>query len=75
MATHGAVCHLRAGLCLGTQTSTDGGIGTDEQAVDAQIAVDQGATGDQLLVPFTGEPDAVNFSGTAFGTISSAERD
>ena len=51
---------------------TDGGIGTDEQAVDAQIALDQGATGDQLLVPFTGEPDAVNFSGTAFGTISSA---
>jgi transglutaminase-like putative cysteine protease len=52
----------------------DGGIGADEQAVDAQIALDQGATGDQLLVPFTGEPDAVNFSGTAFGTISSASR-
>jgi transglutaminase-like putative cysteine protease len=52
--------------------TADGGIGADEQAVHAQIAVDQGATGDQLLVPFTGEPDAVNFSGTAFGTVSSA---
>jgi hypothetical protein len=50
--------------------TSDGGIGRDEQALDAQIVVDPGATGDQALVPFTGEPDAVNFSGTAFGTIS-----
>ena len=48
----------------------DGGIGTEEQAIDAQIVVDPGATGNQQLVPFSGEPDAVDFSGTAFGTIS-----
>jgi transglutaminase-like putative cysteine protease len=53
----------------------DGGIGNDEQAVDAQVVVYQGATGDQQLVPFTGEPDAVDFSGTAFGTISASEQE
>jgi len=48
----------------------DGGIGSDEQLVHVRLDVDQGATGDQQLAPFTGEPDAVNLSGTAFGTIS-----
>jgi transglutaminase-like putative cysteine protease len=54
--------------------TSDGGIGTEEQAIDAQIVVDQGATGDQQLVPFTGEPDAVDFSGTAFGTLSASDQ-
>ena len=50
--------------------TVDGGIGSEEQAIDAQIVVDAGATGSQPLVPFTGEPESVDFSGTAFGTIS-----
>jgi transglutaminase-like putative cysteine protease len=48
----------------------DGGIGSDEQLVHVRLDVDQGATGDQQLAAFSGEPDAVNYSGTAFGTIS-----
>jgi transglutaminase-like putative cysteine protease len=54
--------------------TNDGGIGTDEQAIDAQIVVDSGATGTQQLVPFTGEPDGVDFSGTAFGTLSAFDQ-
>jgi len=60
---------------LPRDTSTvDGGIGTDEQRIDAEILFDQGATGDQQLVPFTGEPDAVAFPGTAFGVISDSRQ-
>jgi transglutaminase-like putative cysteine protease len=54
--------------------TTDGGIGVEEQAIDAQIVVDPGATGNQQLVPFTGEPDGVDFSGTAFGTLSAFDQ-
>jgi transglutaminase-like putative cysteine protease len=54
--------------------TSDGGIGTEEQAIDAQIVVDEGATGDQQLVPFTGEPYAVDVSGTAFGTFSESDQ-
>jgi transglutaminase-like putative cysteine protease len=52
--------------------TTDGGIGSKEQEIDAQVVVDSGATGNQQLVPFTGEPDGVDFSGTAFGTLSAS---
>ena len=54
--------------------TADGGIGVEEQAIDAQIVVDPGATGNQQLVPFTGEPDGVDFSGTAFGTLSAFDQ-
>lgn len=65
----GGVPFLSGPLPRDTNT-LDGGVGSDEQALKAEIVVDQGATGDELLVPFTGEPDAVNFPGTAFGPIS-----
>jgi hypothetical protein len=52
----------------------DGGIGIDEEPINAEIVVDEGATGDEELVPFTGEPDAVDFPGTAFGAINNAHQ-
>ena len=48
----------------------DGGIGQDERAVKATIVIDPGATGPEQLVPFTGEPDAVNLPGVAYGTVA-----
>jgi hypothetical protein len=47
----------------------DGGLGKEEQAVQATITLQRGATGQQSLVPFTGEPDAVNDPGIAYGTV------
>ncbi|MGA7987466.1 MAG: transglutaminase-like domain-containing protein [Candidatus Dormiibacterota bacterium] len=48
----------------------DGGIGKEEQPVQATITMQRGATGQQSLVPFTGEPDAVNDPGIAYGTVA-----
>jgi transglutaminase-like putative cysteine protease len=48
----------------------DGGIGNDAQAVNATVVMQPGATGQQPLVPFTGEPLVVNLPGTAFGTTA-----
>ena len=53
---------------------TDGGIGADETAVTATVDMDQGATGDTPRVPFTGEPEAVNLAGTAYGTVSGTDQ-
>ena len=52
----------------------DGGIGKDETQIVATVVVDQGATGDTPRVPFTGEPEAVNLDGTAYGTVSGADQ-
>jgi transglutaminase-like putative cysteine protease len=48
----------------------DGGIGNNAQAVNATVVMQPGATGQQPLVPFTGEPLVVNLPGTAFGTTA-----
>lgn len=65
----GGVAFLSGSLPRDTN-ALDGGVESDEQAIKAEIVIDQGATGDEQLVPFAGEPDAVNFPGTAFGPIS-----
>jgi transglutaminase-like putative cysteine protease len=52
----------------------DGGVGADEEAVNATVVMQPGATGQQLLVPFTGEPDSVNVSGVAYGTVKNTDQ-
>ncbi len=47
---------------------SDGGAGSHETAVHADIRLDPGATGNEALAPFAGEPEAINDQGTAFGT-------
>ena len=47
----------------------DGGIGASQQQVQATIVMQKGATGQQSLVPFVGDPYAVNLPGTAFGAV------
>ncbi len=51
----------------------DGGVGKEEQAVQATITLQHGATGQQSLVPFTGEPDSVNDPGIAYGTVAPSD--
>jgi transglutaminase-like putative cysteine protease len=48
----------------------DGGVGADQQQVQATVVLQKGATGQQPLVPFAGDPDAVNLSGTAYGAVA-----
>ena len=48
---------------------SDGGAGSHEAAVHADILLDPGATGTEALAPFAGEPEAINDQGTAFGTV------
>jgi transglutaminase-like putative cysteine protease len=49
---------------------THGGVGADQQQVQATIILQKGATGQQPLVPFVGEPYAVNLPGTAYGAVA-----
>ncbi len=58
------------GLLPRDTNPTDGGIGSDTQTVRANIVVQPGATGQQPLLPFTGDPVAVDLPGTAFGTVA-----
>jgi transglutaminase-like putative cysteine protease len=58
------------GLLPRDSDPADGGLGKEEQAVQATITLQHGATGQQSLVPFTGEPDAVNDPGIAYGTVN-----
>ena len=47
-----------------------GGVGADQQQVQATIVMQKGATGQQPLVPFAGDPYAVNLPGTAYGAVA-----
>ena len=47
----------------------DGGIGSSEQTVTATLTMQPNATGEEPLVPFTGDPASVNLPGTAYGTL------
>lgn len=50
----------------------DGGVGADQQQVQATVVMQKGATGQQPLVPFVGDPDGVNLPGTAYGAVAPA---
>jgi transglutaminase-like putative cysteine protease len=52
----------------------DGGIGSEGQAVRANIVMQPGATGQQPLVPFTGEPVSVSVPGIAYGTVADSDQ-
>ena len=58
------------GLLPRDTSLADGGIGQDEQAVQATITLQHGATGQQSLVPFTGEPELADDPGIAYGTVA-----
>ncbi|MFZ0180963.1 MAG: transglutaminaseTgpA domain-containing protein [Candidatus Dormiibacterota bacterium] len=47
----------------------DGGVSAEENAVHASLVLDERATGNAPRVPFTGEPEAVNRAGTAYGVV------
>ncbi len=49
---------------------THGGVGADQEQVQATVVMQKGATGQQPLVPFVGDPDAVNLPGTAYGAVA-----
>jgi transglutaminase-like putative cysteine protease len=49
---------------------THGGVGADQEQVQATVVMQKGATGQQPLVPFIGDPDAVNLPGTAYGAVA-----
>jgi transglutaminase-like putative cysteine protease len=58
------------GLLPRDTDASDGGVGTDQQTVQATIVMQKGSTGQQPLVPFVGDPDAVNLPGTAYGAVA-----
>jgi transglutaminase-like putative cysteine protease len=62
------------GLLPRDNNPADGGIGNDAQTVLANIVLQPGATGQQPLVPFTGEPVRVDAPGTAFGTVADSDQ-
>jgi transglutaminase-like putative cysteine protease len=49
---------------------THGGVGADQEQVQATVVMQKGSTGQQPLVPFVGDPDAVNLPGTAYGAVA-----
>jgi Transglutaminase-like superfamily/TgpA N-terminal domain len=52
----------------------DGGVGSEGQVVHANIVLQPGATGQQPLVPFTGEPASVDLPGIAYGTVADSDQ-
>ncbi|MFZ0127957.1 MAG: transglutaminaseTgpA domain-containing protein [Candidatus Dormiibacterota bacterium] len=50
----------------------DGGIGSNEATVAATLTLQQNATGQLPLAPFTGEPASSNLPGIAYGTTTAA---
>jgi transglutaminase-like putative cysteine protease len=63
----------RGGPLLRDDNPAHGGVGAEETVVHANIVMDHGATGNAPLAPFTGEPDAVNLAGTAYGVVSASD--
>jgi transglutaminase-like putative cysteine protease len=53
--------------------ATNGGVGNDEQTINATITMQKGATGQQPLVPFTGDPGSVSEPGLAYGTVTATD--
>ncbi|HEY8672453.1 MAG TPA: transglutaminaseTgpA domain-containing protein [Candidatus Dormibacteraeota bacterium] len=62
------------GLLPRDTNAQDGGVGSEGQTVRANIVLQPGATGQQPLVPFTGEPVSVNRAGIAYGTVADADQ-
>jgi hypothetical protein len=58
------------GLLPRDDTQADGGIGKDQQTVSATLVLQANATGDESLVPFTGDPESVDLPGTAQGVVT-----
>jgi transglutaminase-like putative cysteine protease len=58
------------GLLPRDNSAADGGIGKDQQTVSATLVLQANATGDESLVPFTGDPESVNLPGLAQGVIA-----
>jgi transglutaminase-like putative cysteine protease len=52
----------------------DGGVASEGQTIRASIVLQPGATGQQPLVPFTGEPVSVNHPGIAYGTVADSDQ-
>jgi hypothetical protein len=63
---------FESGLLPRDTDPADGGIGASQQQVQATVVMQKGATGQQSLVPFVGDPAAVNVPGTAFGAVKPA---
>jgi transglutaminase-like putative cysteine protease len=55
------------GLLPRDLSRADGGIGNDESTIKTTLTLQPGATGQQPLAPFTGDPASVNLPGTAYG--------
>jgi Transglutaminase-like superfamily/TgpA N-terminal domain len=53
--------------------TSDGGVGSAAQTINATIVMQKGATGQQPLVPFTGDPASVDEPGLAYGTVSATD--
>ena len=58
------------GLLPRDNTQVDGGIGEDQQTVSATLDLQANATGDEALVPFTGDPESVDLPGSAQGVVA-----
>jgi transglutaminase superfamily protein/transglutaminase TgpA-like protein/uncharacterized protein DUF4129 len=52
----------------------DGGVGSAEQAIHTSIAMDPAASGNTGLIAFAGEPDALDRSGSAVGTVVTSQQ-
>jgi hypothetical protein len=61
------------GLLPRDDDPSDGGIGKDESPVSATFTLQANATGDQSLVPFTGDPQSVDLPGSAQGVIENPQ--
>jgi Transglutaminase-like superfamily/TgpA N-terminal domain/Domain of unknown function (DUF4129) len=66
---------FHAGPLPRDRTVADGGIGADEVAVQADIELQPGATGDTSYAVFAGEPDEVDQNGDAFGLVDPTQSD
>jgi transglutaminase-like putative cysteine protease len=58
------------GLLPRDNSVTDGGLGKDQQTLSATLTLQADATGDQSLVPFTGDPKSVDLPGSAQGVVA-----
>jgi transglutaminase-like putative cysteine protease len=63
------------GLLPRDKDPVDGGVGTAQQTVSASFTLQANATGDQSLVPFTGDPESVDLPGTAQGLVADPQSD
>ena len=64
--------HFKGGNLPRDRSLADGGVGAGEVAVQANIVLQPGATGQTSYAVFAGEPNAVDRSGIAFGLIDTS---